>query len=191
MDVHYTLNQGSYLERIIRYICYQREIPKSTPLMLLPNAVAIFGQTYTPGRRKEFVFSFFGATAPGGFVVGGVFSAIFTQWVWWPWGYWVMGTVCFVLAGMGFLVIPPSSRPKTDDNFNIIERLDLLGGTVGISGLVLVNFAWNQAPLVGWQTPYTYAMPIVGLFLLVVFGFIERSAAHPLLPRAALKGDLA
>jgi membrane protease YdiL (CAAX protease family) len=74
---------------------------------------------------------------------------------------------------------------------NIIERLDLLGAAVGISGLVLMNFAWNQAPLVGWGTPYTYAMLIVGLLLLVVFGFIERSAAHPLLPRSALKGDLA
>lgn len=161
------------------------------PAMLLPNAVAIFGQTYPPGRRKEFVFSFFGATAPGGFVVGGVFSAIFAQWVWWPWGYWVMGIVCFILAGMGFVVIPSSSRPKTVNTFNIIERLDLLGAAVGISGLVLVNFALNQAPLVGWETPYTYAMLIVGLLLLGVFGFIERSATHPLLPHSALKGDLA
>lgn len=86
------------------------------------------------------MFSFFGATAPGGFVVGGVFSTIFAQWVWWSWGYWVMG-VCFVLAGMGFLVILSSSRPKTHNNFNVIERLDLLGAAVGISGLVLINFA--------------------------------------------------
>lgn len=161
------------------------------PAMLLPNAVAIFGRTYPPGRKKGFVFSLFGACAPGGYVVGGVFSSIFAQLVWWPWGYWVMGIVCFILAAMGFLVIPYTPRPKTDRSVNLAERIDLYGAALGISGLVLINFAWNQAPLVGWKTPYTYAMLIVGLFLLVVFGFVEKSAPRPLLPREALKGDLA
>lgn len=161
------------------------------PAMLLPNAVAIFGQTYPPGRKKGFVFSLFGACAPGGYVVGGVFSSIFAQLVWWPWGYWIMGIVCFILAGMGFLVIPSTPSPKKDDSINTVERLDLYGAAAGISGLVLINFAWNQAPLVGWKTPYTYAMLIVGILLLVAFGFIEKSAPRPLLPREALKGDLA
>lgn len=168
-----------------------RAIQGIGPAMLLPNAVAIFGQTYPPGRRKEFVFSLFGACAPGGFVVGGVFSSIFAQLVWWPWAYWVNGIVCFVLAGLGFLVIPYTSRPRMDDNVSTVVRLDILGATTGIAGLILINFAWNQAPLVGWETPYTYVMLIIGFLLLVAFGFIERSAACPLLPRSALKGELA
>lgn len=161
------------------------------PAMLLPNAVAIFGQTYAPGPKKGFVFSLFGATAPGGYVVWGVFSSIFAQLVWWPWGYWIMGIVCFILAAMGYLVIPWTPRPKTDDSVTTLERLDIYGAAAGISGLVLINFAWNQAPLVGWKTPYTYAMLIVGVLLLVVFGFVEKSALRPLLPRDALKGELA
>lgn len=51
--------------------------------------------------------------------------AIFAQFVWWPWGYWVMGIVCFVLAGIGFLVIPTSSRCKTDHHVNLTERLEI------------------------------------------------------------------
>lgn len=161
------------------------------PAMLLPNAVAIFGQTYPPGRRKEFIFCLFGATAPGGFVVGGVFSSIFAQLVWWPWGYWVMGIVCFILAGLGPLVIPYSAPPKLDDDMSPTVRLDLAGAATGISGLALINLAWNQAPLVGWTTPYTYVLLIIGFLLLAAFGFIERSARCPLLPQSALKGELA
>lgn len=55
------------------------------PALLLPNALAILGRTYPPGRRKNMVFSLFGATAPNGFLVGAVFSALLSQRVWWPW----------------------------------------------------------------------------------------------------------
>jgi MFS family permease len=54
------------------------------PATLFPNAIAILGRTYPPGLRKEMIFSLFGATAPGGFIVGGVFSSIFAQFLWWP-----------------------------------------------------------------------------------------------------------
>lgn len=45
------------------------------PALLNPNALAIFARMYPPGPRKNMVFSLFGATAPGGFTVGSVFSA--------------------------------------------------------------------------------------------------------------------
>lgn len=161
------------------------------PAMLLPNAIAILGRTYPPGFRKEMIFSLFGATAPGGFIVGGVFSSIFAQLVWWPWGYWVMGMVCAVLALAGWLIIPYAPRPRFDDDIPFWERLDLLGAATGISGLVLINFAWNQAALVGWKNPYTYVLLIVGFICLGVFAVIERRAVCPLLPRSVFTGDLA
>ncbi|OGE49482.1 hypothetical protein PENARI_c021G05602 [Penicillium arizonense] len=100
------------------------------------------------------IFSLFGATAPGGFVVGGVFSSIFAQLVWWPWAYWVMGIACAMLALIGKVVGPP-------------------------------------AALMGWKTPYTYVLLIVGFLCLGAFALIERKSLCPLLPRAAFTGDLA
>jgi hypothetical protein len=43
------------------------------PAFAVPSAVAIIGRTYAPGRKKSMIFSMFGATAPGVFVVGAVF----------------------------------------------------------------------------------------------------------------------
>ncbi|KAJ5679958.1 hypothetical protein N7462_008202 [Penicillium macrosclerotiorum] len=144
-----------------------------------------------PGLRKEMIFSLFGATAPGGFIVGGVFSSLFAQLVWWPWGYWVMGIVCAILAMVGWLVIPSTPQRMFDNDLNFWERLDLLGGFTGILGLVLINFAWNQAALVGWVEPYTYVLLIVGFLCLGAFAIIERQAVCPLLPRSIFTGDLA
>ncbi|THC95644.1 hypothetical protein EYZ11_004857 [Aspergillus tanneri] len=161
------------------------------PAMLLPNAIAIFGRAYPPGLRKEMIFSLFGATAPGGFIIGGAFSSIFAQFVWWPWGYWVMGIMCFVFAALGLWVIPHTPRPQFKEDLPVWIRLDLLGAAAGIPALILINFAWNQAALVGWQNPYTYVLLIVGFALMALFAVIERSARCPLLPRSIFTGDLA
>lgn len=161
------------------------------PAMLLPNAIAILGRTYPPGLRKEMIFSLFGATAPGGFIVGGVFSSLFAQLVWWPWGYWVLAMACAIFAILGWLVIPHSAPPRFDDDLRFWQRLDLVGASAGISGLVLVNFAWNQAALVGWREPYTYVLLIVGFLCLFAFAAIERKAVCPLLPRSVFTGNLA
>lgn len=45
----------------------------------LPNAVAILGRTYPIGKRKAMVFSLFGAFAPGGYMLGSLFTVIPAQ----------------------------------------------------------------------------------------------------------------
>lgn len=137
------------------------------------------------------IFSLFGATAPGGFIVGGVFSSIFAQFVWWPWGYWVMGMICALLETAGWLIIPHTPRPKFNDEMPFWKRLNILGAATGASGLVLINFAWNQAALVSWKNPYTYVLLIAGFICLGVFAVVERRAVCPLLPRSIFTGDLA
>ena len=47
--------------------------------MTLPNAVALMARTYPNNRRKTLVFALFGATAPSGWLLGGVFGALFAQ----------------------------------------------------------------------------------------------------------------
>ncbi|KAJ5182090.1 aminotriazole resistance protein [Penicillium cf. viridicatum] len=47
--------------------------------LVLPNAVAIIGRTHPIGKRKAMVFSLFGAFAPGGYMLGALFTAIPAQ----------------------------------------------------------------------------------------------------------------
>jgi MFS family permease len=59
--------------RIFFDIC--RAMQGIGPAFLLLNSIAILGRAYKPGRRKEMVFSIFGATAPTGFFWG-LFSRV-------------------------------------------------------------------------------------------------------------------
>lgn len=162
------------------------------PAFLLPNALAILGRTYPQGRRKEMIFSIFGATAPSGFLVGAIFASIFAKFAWWPWTFWTMGIMCFVMAIAGHFAIPHTPPPVIEkDGISMFTRVDGLGCITGVVALVLINFAWNQGPVIGWTTPYTYALLIVGFVFLALFGFIESRAIFPLLPRAALTKDTA
>jgi hypothetical protein len=112
------------------------------------------------------ILSLFGATAPGGFVLGATFSGIFAQLLWWPWASWVMGIVLFAAAGLAMVIVPKmpvvGGRPK-------VAELDPFGSTLGGIGLVLVNFAWNQEPVTGWQTVHVYVLLIVGVVVLGAF----------------------
>lgn len=153
------------------------------PAILLPNSLAILGRTYPPGTRKEMAFSLFGATAPGGATLGGAFSALIAERSFWPWAYWCMAIVCCLAGGCAFFVIPPSPVRRTSD-----KSFDFLGSIFGVAGLVLVNVAWNQAPVVGWGTPYVIVLLILGILLLGAFFMVERKASEPLVPFRALSG---
>jgi hypothetical protein len=65
----------------------------------------------------------------------------------------------------------------------MLKRLDMRGAVTGVSGLVLINFAWDQAAVVGWRVPYTYVLFTFGIILMLIFLILERKAAYQLLPR--------
>ena len=193
------------------------------PAMLVPNGQAILGRAYPPGPRKNMVMSVFGASAPLGFVVGAVMSALFAVYASWPWAFWTMAAACVALAAVSLLVLPAdepheaaeaaaaAAAAKTADTTQLDEdddeddivinkppprreslwvRMDGMGILLGVAGLVLVNFAFNQAPIVGWATPYIYFLLILGLFFVAAFLYVEASqAAYPLVPLAAMRSS--
>lgn len=173
------------------FFAFCRAMQGIGPAFLLPNAIAILGRCYEPGRRQNMVFSLFGATAPGGFLVGAVFASLLSQMAWWPWAYWVMCFACLLLALLGIFVIPatpPPSNPEHERS-SVWQRADVFGSVTGVAALVLFNFAWNQGPVVGWPTPYTYIIMIVGIVVFVVFVLVEKRVRHPLIPFSVLEID--
>ena len=61
-------------------------------------------------------------------------------------------------------------------------KFDWWGTLFGMAGLILLNFVWSQAPLVGWQTVYVYVLLIVSIVLLVIFFYVETKVSDPLVP---------
>ncbi|EFQ25634.1 major facilitator superfamily transporter [Colletotrichum graminicola] len=162
------------------------------PAICLPNALALFGAAYPPGHRKAMVFSFFGAVAPMGGVVGGAFASVLSL-AWWPWALWALSVWLAILAVAGWFIIPepPTKLPAPDGFKAMIVELDIPGAATGVVSLVLFNFAWNMAPVAGWDTAVVLVPLILGLVLFGAFALIEfKYAPMPLLPFDVVNADV-
>lgn len=164
------------------------------PALVLPNGLALLGAAYEPGLKKSLAFAAFAATAPAGSVIAAAFAGLFTL-AWWPWTFWCFSLVLAGTAVLAYFVIPPvpsSHKENRPDTWRgKILHLDLPGAVTGIAGLVLFNFAWNQAPLVGWDMPYVGVALILGLILVGAFFWIEiKYSPEPLVPFHALSSDV-
>ncbi|KAH9219100.1 hypothetical protein DL95DRAFT_405030 [Leptodontidium sp. 2 PMI_412] len=133
---------------------------------MVPNALAIAGRSFQ-GKEKNYIFACFGASAPARAVPGGIFAAVFSQLLGYPWTYWATGTVLFVYTGTSYLILPPDER---DLKFEVAKpTFDFAGAVTGVTGLALFNFAWNQAAVVGCSVPYTYGLLIFGILFFGAF----------------------
>ncbi|PKX97740.1 MFS general substrate transporter [Aspergillus novofumigatus IBT 16806] len=139
------------------------------PAVMLPNAIAILGQSAP-----------FGAIS--GFATGGLFAL-----AWWPWAYW---SAAIALACLAVFAVYTTSKPRTI--IQKIAHLDLSGCITGVASLVLINFAWNQAAGVSWQEPYVYVCLILGFLFAAAFFWVELHwSKDPILPLAAFNSDIA
>ena len=171
---------------------FARTLQGIGPAICLPNGLAVLGSTYPSGQRKNVVFSIFGATAPLGSVLGATFSSLFAL-AWWPWAFFSFAIMLAITAIAGQLLIPDSTRrPELNQSaWHRFFQLDPLGSTTGVTSLVLIDFAWNQGAVVGWQEPYVIVALILGILLLPVFFYVEAYVVSaPLLPRECMNSDI-
>lgn len=163
------------------------------PALSMPNAMALIGHYYPKGFKKDLCMCLYGSVAPSGFMLGALFSGLVAQLVDTMaipgvfLGFFLLSIVCVLISVLGYFAIPQNigsfDPTKEEDTF------DWLGSLFGVCGLVLINFAWNQGPNVGWNKPYVYILLIVGFILIGLFFVAERNAKDPLIPSVALKGE--
>lgn len=158
------------------------------PALLVPNAIALIGRNFPLGVKRNTVFACFGAAGPTGAASGAIFAALIAELAWWPWCFWILSIVCACMLVISYLLIPEdvSYQERSADR----PTFDYLGCITGVTGLILINFALNQAPLTGWDEPYIATLLGLGLLFLVAFIWVELYlTAHPLIPIRGLQID--
>lgn len=144
---------------------------------ILPNILGAVGRVYKPQTlRKNMVFALVGLCAPTGGCLGTLFAGIIgTKTPRWDWLFYSYSVLCF--AG---LVLSWISIPHIEPHMG--NKIDWVGSFIGVTALVLFNFAWNQAPAADWKSPYIIVLLIVGFLLMPVFLIYElKFTAHPIL----------
>ncbi|ORY67381.1 major facilitator superfamily domain-containing protein [Pseudomassariella vexata] len=153
--------------------------------IFLPAGMALLGQAYRPGPRKNSVFSLYGAFAVIGFYCGIFMGALASQLLDWKWYFWIGAILCLIVTVVGFLTIPRKLGLG-----NKTAQIDWWGVCTIVPGLVLVVFALTDgghAPD-GWRTPYIYISFILGGIFLCAAVYVQGwVSADPLLPADAFR----
>ncbi|KAF1735901.1 putative MFS-type transporter [Beauveria bassiana] len=146
----------------------------------MPNAITALGLMVPPGPTRTLLYGIFAAAPPLGGLVGALFAGLCAEWEgMWSWTvlFGALGVIsvasCIFLA-----VILPEERPVDPKG-----KLDTFGACLGLSGLLLFNIAWSQAPAIGWSMPSEIAILTVSVVVFVGFLFWEhRVASAPIMP---------
>ncbi|KAJ7883429.1 major facilitator superfamily domain-containing protein [Mycena olivaceomarginata] len=145
--------------------------------LMLPTAVALLGQTYPPGRKRNLAFGLFGALAPFSAAGGSVLEVLLAQLVNPQWIWWLHAIKNALNLAIAIPCIP------TSIGVGLGGSVDWLGACLGVVGLILFNFSFNQAPLAGWASPSVIAPVVIGIVTLLLFALWEiKGAKSPILP---------
>ena len=124
-------------------------------------------------RELTKALAVYGAAAPAGGTAGVFLGGVITEWVSWPWVFYVNIPIALVvLAGIPGLLPNIPARSGT---------IDLAGAATVTGGLALAVFGIVRAPEVGWTNVETLLSVAGAVVLLGAFTAIQRSRAHPLM----------
>ncbi|KAJ5312354.1 hypothetical protein PENANT_c011G08161 [Penicillium antarcticum] len=154
--------------------------------VLVSGSMSILGRVYSPGIRKNRVFSAMAACAPFGFSLGAIQGGALYQHL--PWIFGSNAIICALLCVAAWFSIPPL-RPVADvagTEAPTLRQFDYLGGFCAAGGCVCLLFGLTQGPVASWQ-PYTYVLIIISLILFIGLFFAERRAVRPLIPNRLWK----
>ncbi|KAI9157904.1 MFS-type transporter [Paramyrothecium foliicola] len=149
--------------------------------VVVSASMSMLGRIYSPGQRKNRVFSLMAAGAPFGFWIGCVQGGALSSHL--P---WIFGSTALLLAAIAvaaFIVIPPLTPAKdsADSDAPSLRQFDYLGALLASTGCGLILFGLTQGSSAHWNS-YTYSLIIVGFLMFVAFYFVERNTARPLIP---------
>ncbi|KAG5743988.1 hypothetical protein H9Q70_013315 [Fusarium xylarioides] len=146
--------------------------------ILMPNAVASLMIATPPGPARNATLAVFAASPPIGALLGALLAGVFLQeTAEGKWLFIIIASLELIVLVVLFVVLP-SDEPVDKDG-----KIDFIGILSGVSGLVLVSFAWIQGPAVGWDTPYVIVVLVLSGVSLAVFVVWESSyAPEPIMP---------
>jgi len=143
--------------------------------LIAPSALTLvmtlFGHDH---RELAKAMAFYGAAAPAGGTAGVFLGGVLTEWLDWPWVFYVNLPVGIaVLAVAGRLLPGGARRPG---------KVDVVGGLTITASLSLGVLAIVRAPELGWASVETLISAAAALGLFALFVGIQAGRREPLLP---------
>ncbi|OIW33111.1 MFS general substrate transporter [Coniochaeta ligniaria NRRL 30616] len=175
----WTLVAGFATDSLTLIVC--RAMQGLGSACILPCGIALLGQVYRPGPRKNLVFAMYGAVCPVGFFLGLFVGGLSEEVLSWRWYFWLGAISAAIGSAASLFSIPNDYRDARRRGCG----MDWLGTLTTVPGLLLVVYAItdsSHAPN-GWATPRICVPMAVGVVILALAVYVEGwVATDPLLP---------
>ncbi|KJQ56104.1 putative MFS-type transporter EfpA [Microbacterium sp. SA39] len=160
-----------------------RAIQGAGSALIAPAALTLLMMLFggTPDLPKA--FAVYGAAAPIGGTAGVFLGGVLTEYVSWPWVFYVTIPIALFVLAFTAGALPRTPRRATGS-------IDLGGALTVTGGLAVVVYAVVNAPEVGWLSWSTVGLLTAGIVLLLAFFLIQARSRNPLLRLGLLRTPL-
>ena len=140
----------------------------------IPSTLALLITSFPAPEERTRAIAVYSAVIGAGGSIGIIVGGVFTEYLSWRWGLLVN-----VPIGIAILALSPRFLPETVRHHGRVDVRGALAITVGMSALV---YGLVEAAEVGWTGTRTVVSLATAAALIVAFAFVERRAAHPIVP---------
>jgi EmrB/QacA subfamily drug resistance transporter len=141
--------------------------------LIAPSALTLLMVLFgSRPRELTKALALYGAAAPAGGTAGVFLGGVITEWLSWPWIFWLYVPISLIAIVATGRLMPsaPASRGS----------VDVLGAVAVTAGLALAVFAVVRAPEVGWSSAATWGALAGAVALLIVFIVAQQLRKVPL-----------
>ncbi|WP_235566691.1 MFS transporter [Microbacterium sp. Root61] len=144
--------------------------------LIAPAALTLLMMLFgSEPRELTKAMAFYGAAAPAGGTAGVFLGGVITEFVSWPWVFFINVPIAIV-ALVGAWKLMPSGKLGARGSVDVFGALTV---TVGLAALV---FGIVRAEVAGWMSVETWVAIGLGVVLLGAFLIIQRVKRDPLMP---------
>jgi EmrB/QacA subfamily drug resistance transporter len=164
---------GCALAPSVGWLIAARTVQGVGAAILMPLALAQLGTAFAPEQRAWAFGIYSGVTALSS-VLGPVIGGIITEYLAWPWIFWLNVPIGALVA---FL-----SVTRLGESFGPSARLDILGLTLVSCGVLGLVWALMRGSPAGWASAETLSSLAAGALFLVLFVAWELHSKSPMIP---------
>lgn len=150
-----------------------RAIQGAGAALIAPSALTLLMMTFGANPKElTKALALYGAAAPAGGTVGVFLGGVITEYLSWPWVFYVNVPIALLV-----LLATPALLPAGGARQGSVDVVGALTVTLGLGVAV---YAVVRAPEVGWASASTWAALAVAAALLVGFVVVQVSRREPL-----------